>query len=108
MSVEQRELLMAVDHVAGTIDVERDERRLARVAIHPCVDQSIGQSNHVAQARSILQGATASVGNTDRADLGTTRARLPAKPRRRRQLSDSTTCVQAEIDGFLTSIAATA
>ncbi|MHC2608456.1 hypothetical protein ACVMHZ_009922 [Bradyrhizobium liaoningense] len=55
MSVEQRELLMAVDDIAGIIDVERDGCRLARVAIHPCVDQNVGQSDHVAQARSILQ-----------------------------------------------------
>jgi hypothetical protein len=48
MSVE--ELLMAVDDIAGIIDVERDGCRLARVAIHPCVDQSVGQSDHVAQA----------------------------------------------------------
>ena len=55
MSVEQRELLMAVDDIAGIVDVERDGCRLARVAIHPCIDQSVGQSDHVAQARSILQ-----------------------------------------------------
>ena len=55
MSVEQRKLLMAVDDVAGIIDVERDRCRLAWVAIHPCVDQNVGQSDHVAQARSILQ-----------------------------------------------------
>src|SRR5882724_11201519 len=41
MSVKQRELLMAVDDIAGIIDVERDGCRLARVAIHPCVDQSV-------------------------------------------------------------------
>ena len=64
MSVEQRELLMAVDVVAGIIDVERDRCRLAWVAIHPCVDQNVGQSDHVAQARSI-PAATASVGNTN-------------------------------------------
>ena len=55
MSIEQRELLMAVDDIAGIVDVERDGCRLARVAIHPCVDQSVGQADHVAQARSILQ-----------------------------------------------------
>ena len=38
MSVEQRELLVAVDDIAGIVDVERDRCRLARVAIHPCVD----------------------------------------------------------------------
>ena len=31
------------------------ECRLARVALHPCVDQGVGQADHVAQARSILQ-----------------------------------------------------
>lgn len=55
MSVEQRELLMAVDDIAGIIDVERDGCRLVGVAIHPCVDQNVGQSDHVAQARRILQ-----------------------------------------------------
>jgi hypothetical protein len=34
---------------------QRDGCRLARIAIHPCVDQSVGQADHVAQARSILQ-----------------------------------------------------
>ncbi|MGY4447782.1 hypothetical protein ACVWZR_002442 [Bradyrhizobium sp. i1.3.1] len=55
MSVEQRELLMAVDDIAGVVDVERDGCRLARVAIHPCIDQGVGQADHVAQARRILQ-----------------------------------------------------
>src|SRR5664279_5440665 len=41
--------------IDDTCDVERDGCRLVRVAIHPCVDQSVGQSDHVAQARSILQ-----------------------------------------------------
>jgi hypothetical protein len=55
LSPKQRELLMAVDDVAGLIDVERDGCRLARVAIHPCVDQSVDHADHVAQARRILQ-----------------------------------------------------
>ena len=55
MSVEQRELLMAVDDIAGVVNIECDRCRLARVAIHPCVDQGVGQPDHVAQARSILQ-----------------------------------------------------
>ena len=62
MSVEQRELLMAVDDIAGIVDVERDDSRLARVAIHPCIDQSVGQSDHVAQARSILQARQGRLG----------------------------------------------
>jgi len=36
--------------------------RLARVAIHPCVDQSVGQADHVAQARSILQARQGRLG----------------------------------------------
>ena len=55
MSVEQRKLLMAMDDIAGVVNVERDGCGLARIAIHPCVDQSVGQADHVAQARSILQ-----------------------------------------------------
>ena len=55
MSVEQRELLMAVDDIAGVVDVERDGCRLARIAVHPCVDQGVGQADHVAQSRRILQ-----------------------------------------------------
>ena len=54
-SAEQLELLMAVDDIAGVVNVERDGCGLARVAIHPCVDQSVGQADHVAQSRSILQ-----------------------------------------------------
>ena len=41
MSVEQRELLMAVDDIAGVVDVQGDECGLARIAIHPCVDQGV-------------------------------------------------------------------
>src|SRR5258708_28341366 len=37
MSVEQRELLMAVDNIAGVVDVQRQGCRLARVANHPSV-----------------------------------------------------------------------
>ena len=55
VSVEQRELLMAVDDIAGVVDVERDGCGLARITIHPCVDQSVGQADHVAQSRRILQ-----------------------------------------------------
>ena len=55
MGVEQRELLMAVDDIAGVVNVQRDGCRLARIAIHPCVDQSVGQADHVAQSRRILQ-----------------------------------------------------
>src|SRR6202040_4230328 len=35
MSVEQRELLMAVDDIAGVVDVQGDGCGLARIAIHP-------------------------------------------------------------------------
>ena len=55
MRVEQRELLVAVDDVACVVDVKRDAGRLARAAVHPGVDQAVGQTDHVAQPRSILQ-----------------------------------------------------
>ena len=55
MSIEQRELLMAVDNIAGVVDVERDGCRLARIAVHPFFEQRVGPADHVAQARSILK-----------------------------------------------------
>ena len=70
-----------VDDIAGIVDVERDGCRLARVAVHPCIDQSVGQSDHVAQVRSILQ--------TRQGRL--TRANLSAKPRRRSAIARSIT-----------------
>jgi hypothetical protein len=65
MSIEQRKLLMVVDDIAGIVDVERDGCRLARVAIHPCVDtkcRSVG---------SRRAGAEHSPGATGSAGLGT-------------------------------------
>ena len=53
---------MAVDDIAGVVNVERDGCWLARVAIHPCVNQGVGQSDHVTQARSILQARQGRLG----------------------------------------------
>jgi hypothetical protein len=44
-----------MDDVAGVVDIQRDGPRLARVAVHPGVDQNIGQSDHIAQPRRVLQ-----------------------------------------------------
>ena len=52
MSVEQRELLMAVNDIAGIVDVERDGCRLARVAIHPCVEEPVAEPARYFQLNS--------------------------------------------------------
>src|SRR5277367_631372 len=39
MSVEQRELLMAVRDIAGVVDVENDARGFAFVRRHPLIDE---------------------------------------------------------------------
>ena len=53
--IEQRQLLMAVHHVAGIVDVEGDGGGLARVAVHPGVHERIGQPDHVPQTRRVLE-----------------------------------------------------
>ena len=55
VGVEQRKLLMAVRHVAGVVDVERDARRRHCVGGHPLVDERIGQADHVLQPRRVLE-----------------------------------------------------
>jgi hypothetical protein len=62
MRIEQRELLAAVDDVASIVDIESNRRRFPRVTIHPCIDQGIGQTDHVAQPRSILQARQGRLG----------------------------------------------
>jgi hypothetical protein len=54
MRIEQRELLVAVDNVASVVDIESNRRRLLRVTVHPCIDQGIGQTDHVAQPWRVL------------------------------------------------------
>src|SRR4051794_21166196 len=44
IGVEERQLLAAVDLVAGVVDVERDARRRRGIARHPLVDEGIGQT----------------------------------------------------------------
>ena len=53
MRVEQRQLLIAMRHVAGVVDVERDGRRRLCVGRHPMVDERIGQAEHVAKTRRV-------------------------------------------------------
>ena len=65
MSVEQRELLMAVDDIAGVVDVERDGCR-ARTDSYPSMRRPrcrSGGSHRAVEANS--PAATASVGNTN-------------------------------------------
>lgn len=42
MGIEQRELLAAVDHIAGVVDVEGDAVGRGRVTGDPLVDERIG------------------------------------------------------------------
>ena len=55
VGVEQRQLLVAVDDVAGIVEVERHRLGFPRVGIHPGVHQGVGEPDHVAQARGVLQ-----------------------------------------------------
>src|SRR4051794_14266713 len=55
VGVEQRQLLAAVDLVAGVVNVERDARRRRGVARHPLVDEGIGQTDRIADSRRVLE-----------------------------------------------------
>jgi len=55
MGVEQRQLLVAVDDVAGVVDVKRDAFGRRPAARHPLVDQRVGQADGVVQGRCILK-----------------------------------------------------
>ena len=55
MGVKQRKLLVAVDDVAGIVDVECHRARWLRVGVDPGLDERVGQANHVAQARRVLE-----------------------------------------------------
>ena len=66
MRVEQRQLLVAMNHVARVVDVERHRLRLPRVGVHPGIDERIAEPDHVAQARERSRAATGSAANTGR------------------------------------------
>ena len=55
VGVEQRQLLMAVDDITRVINVERHRLGLPRIGVHPGVHKGVGEADHVAQARSVLQ-----------------------------------------------------
>ena len=55
VGVEKRQLLVAVDDVAGVVDVERHRLGLSRVGVHPGIHQGVGEADHVAQARGVLE-----------------------------------------------------
>ena len=42
--IEQRELLMAVRHIAGVVNIENDAGRRAFVRRHPLIDERVGQA----------------------------------------------------------------
>ena len=49
MGVEQRQLLAAMDDVAGVVDIERDAFGRCGIARHPLVDEGIGQADGIAR-----------------------------------------------------------
>ena len=55
MGVEQRKLLMAVNDIAGVVDVERDRCRRRLVGGNPLIDEGVGQPDDVFELRRILQ-----------------------------------------------------
>ena len=54
VGVEEGQLLVAVNHVQGVIDVQGDRLRLAGVAVAPGVDHGVGQADDGLQVRSVL------------------------------------------------------
>ena len=55
MGVEQRQLLLAVDHVAGVVDVQGDGRGRRGVAGAVEIDHHPPEPDQIAQARRVLQ-----------------------------------------------------
>ncbi len=52
--VEQRELMVVMNHIDGVVDVERDRFRRAGIAGAVDVDHGVGQGDHLAQVRGIF------------------------------------------------------
>ena len=65
VSIEQRQLLVAMRDVAGVVDVERHRRRRLFVGRHPLIDERIGKTDHVAQPGRVLEARQRPVANTD-------------------------------------------
>ena len=55
ISVEQRELLAAMNDVTGIVDIENNCIRFFSVAGAPLVDESVGQPHNILETRRILQ-----------------------------------------------------
>ena len=55
MGIEQRQLLMAMDDIAGIVDVERDGTRRLWIGIHPRIDERICQPDHILQAGRVFE-----------------------------------------------------
>ena len=62
MGVEQRQLLAAVDRVAGVVDIEHDRRRRGREGAAEDVDQGRGHTRHLDAGRRVLQPAHGGLG----------------------------------------------
>ena len=70
MGIEQRQLLVPMDDVAGIVDVERDVRRGLVVARQPLVDEGIGEPNGIAHRRRVLQPRQGRLRGEVRAAIG--------------------------------------
>jgi hypothetical protein len=54
VGVEQRQLLMAMHHVEGVVDIEDNGRGRPGVAGAPEIDHDTGHADHVPQPRGVL------------------------------------------------------
>lgn len=70
VGVEQRQLLLAVDHVAGVVDVQGDGGWRHGVAGAVQVDQHAPEPDQVAQVRRVLQPRDGGLAHQVRAALG--------------------------------------
>ena len=69
MGVEQRQLLVAVNPVAGVVDVERDRRRRGREGAVEQIDQGGRQAHHLDPRGRVLQPAHSRLGTEIAATL---------------------------------------
>lgn len=54
MGVEQRELLVAVNHVAGVVDVQRHRIGRRRMAVEPQIEHRSAEADHTAPVGRVL------------------------------------------------------
>ena len=55
MRIEERQLLMSMDDIAGIVDVQYDPGRRPRVRGDPLIDERIGEMDHVTQGWRVFE-----------------------------------------------------